>query len=250
METETLLGPFFRLTALKDDEEIANTLFSNPRKRTRQDVDQSMTSLRASLKVLRHGLHEIMLSLLKASPESREAVLEWFATFLHFDKERVKLQADYKKLATDGFAMNVMSVLLLLSQPFSDPHSPKLDNIDPTFCVSKHRIDYSGETRLAVDSQDLARWVDPKNPNAQVSFQNMKRQQAMELANSGARYLIEEIASFLCILTPLLVRFQTKRRTLFKSRNIITLSPNVFSFLYVHVSWYFVELFKCIKNIF
>lgn len=192
METETLLGPFFRLTALKDDEEIANTLFSNPRKRTRQDVDQSMTSLRASLKVLRHGLHEIMLSLLKASPESREAVLEWFATFLHFDKERVKLQADYKKLATDGFAMNVMSVLLLLSQPFSDPHSPKLDNIDPTFCVSKHRIDYSGETRLAVDSQDLARWVDPKNPNAQVSFQNMKRQQAMELASSGASTISDQ----------------------------------------------------------
>ncbi|GJD11072.1 Probable ubiquitin conjugation factor E4 [Galdieria sulphuraria] len=185
MEMETLLGPFFRLTALKDDDEIANTLFSNPRKRTRQDVDQSMSSLRASLKVLRHGLHEILLSLLKASPESRESVLKWFATFLHFDKERVKLQADYKKLATDGFAMNVLSVLLLLSQPFADPRSPKLDNIDPTFCVSKHRIDYSGETRLAVDSEDLARWVDPKNPNAQVSFQNMKRQQAMELANSG-----------------------------------------------------------------
>ncbi|GJQ12331.1 hypothetical protein GpartN1_g4122.t1 [Galdieria partita] len=185
MEAETLLGPLFRLTALKDDEEVANTLFSNPRKRTRQDVEQSMSSLRASLKVLRHGLHEIMLSLLKASPESRESVLKWFATFLHFDKERVKLQADYKKLATDGFAMNVLSVLLLLSQPFSDPRSPKLDNIDPTFCVSKHRIDYSGETRLAVDSEDLARWVDPKNPNAQVSFQNMKRQQAMELASSG-----------------------------------------------------------------
>eukprot|EP00871_Galdieria_phlegrea_P000638 jgi/Galph1/1575/GphlegSOOS_G266.1 len=188
LETETLLGPFFRLTALKEDEQVAKTMFSNPSQRTRQDIEQSMSSLRSSLRVLRHGLCEIMLSLLRASPESRELVLQWFGQCLHFDKERAKLQANYQTLATDGFSLNVLAVLLLLAQPFSDPHSPKLDNIDGTFCVSKHRIDYSGETRLAVDSEELARWVDPKNPNAQVSFQNMKRQQAMELAQSGTSF--------------------------------------------------------------
>lgn len=39
-------------------------------------------------------------------------------------------------LASDGFMLNLSSVLLRLCRPFSSPNCPKLSLIDPTYCAA------------------------------------------------------------------------------------------------------------------
>lgn len=145
------------------------------------------------LQVLRLGLHELVMSLLRGGPESKEAVIAWFSSVLRLNTERTKLQMNRRLVSNDGFMLNVVDVLLRLCMPFADPKSPKLANIDPTFVFSTHRIDYGDETRISADSAQLSRWIDPRNKNIQESLQ--RRQMLDRMEAEGENVAVEDIQS-------------------------------------------------------
>lgn len=194
------LYPFFQISALPgaplgqiplfpEDPSIATSMFSNPSVLSRAEAEGTIFSLRSSLSVARNLLSQICLALCKAGPEPRDATLSWFAKVFNLNTKRAALQPDPRSTSRDGFMMNVMFVLLKLCEPIVSGGWRLLQKIDPTYPQSSHRIDYSGETRLAADTDMLKRWwVDKRNQNAQESLTRQLEVAAREsgLANAAA----------------------------------------------------------------
>lgn len=186
LERATVLGPFFALTAMREDPLVAEEYFTKSSERSKADMDSAIVSLRESIRVLRSGLYEVCMALCKAGPAPREALLKWFALAMTHNTRRTAIHFDRRVVSGDGFILNVMDVLLRIAEPFSHPSSAKLAKVDPTYVQSSHRIDYSDETRLAADSNMLNRfWVDPRNRNAQESLERALAEQRMEIETAA-----------------------------------------------------------------
>ncbi|CAN8074443.1 unnamed protein product [Agarophyton chilense] len=176
------LYPFFKISALPglplhmpshfpEDPSIATSMFPNPSMLDRREAEGTMFSLRSSLAVARTVLYQICLSLFKAGPEAKKAMLQWFGTVCNVNTKRTAMSPDPREISGDGFMLNVMHVLLKMSDPIVNGGWKMLEKIDPTYPQSTHRIDFTDETRLAADSDILKRWwVDKRNENAQESL--------------------------------------------------------------------------------
>ncbi|KAI0564844.1 Ubiquitin elongating factor [Gracilaria domingensis] len=176
------LYPYFKISALPglplhmpshfpEDPTIAVSMFPNPSMADRAEVEGSIYSLRSSLSVARTILHQICLSLFKAGPESKQAMLNWFGTVCNINTKRTAMNPDPREISGDGFMLNVMHVLLKMCEPIVNGGWKMLDKIHPMYPQSSHRLDFSDETRLAADSDILKRWwVDQRNANAQESL--------------------------------------------------------------------------------
>jgi len=64
--------------------------------------------------------------MLTAGGRAREAVLDWVGAVLKHNVARTMMQANRQKTSSDGFMLNLTSVLLQLCVPFMDPSSPKV----------------------------------------------------------------------------------------------------------------------------
>ena len=148
-EVASMLGPFFRLSTFgSDDLALAQAHFGNPYQRTRANVESAFTSLRLSLQTIQEALYQMVMAIVKASPEAKEAVLQWFASVLHMNEDRAKMHiADRTKISTEGFMSNILAVLLRLCDPIMDFGYTKIHLIDPEYFKSK-RIDISKLTKL------------------------------------------------------------------------------------------------------
>ena len=123
-------------------------------------------------------MHELVLVLLKATPESKEGVIQYFAEVIRINENRAKIQVglvallslcvrsceqvilirfqfDRKEVSSDGFFMSVSAVLLRLSQPFLEVNSMKAKAIDFEYLYRYRRIDVSKETTLASQKETL-----------------------------------------------------------------------------------------------
>lgn len=180
--TVSYLYPFFKISALPglplhlptqfpEDPTIATSMFPNPSMLDRAEAEGAMYSLRSSLSVARTVLHQICLSLLKAGPDSKQAMLTWFGTVCNINKKRTAMNPDPREISGDGFMLNIMHVLLKLCDPIIGGGWKMLEKINPLYSQSSYRIDYVDETRLAADTNMLKRWwVDQRNENAQESL--------------------------------------------------------------------------------
>eukprot|EP00178_Gracilaria_changii_P016427 TRINITY_DN46_c0_g1_i1.p1 TRINITY_DN46_c0_g1~~TRINITY_DN46_c0_g1_i1.p1 ORF type:complete len:1147 (-),score=163.54 TRINITY_DN46_c0_g1_i1:10691-14131(-) len=180
--SSSYLYPFFKISALPglplhmpthlpEDPTIATSMFPNPSMSDRTEIEGSIYSLRSSLAVARTILHQICLSLLKAGPESKQAMLSWFGTVCNLNTKRTAMNPDPREISGDGFMLNIMHVLLKMCEPITNGGWKMLDKINPLYPQSNRRIDFTDETRLAADSDILKRWwVDKRNQNAQESF--------------------------------------------------------------------------------
>lgn len=176
------LHPFFTLSALPglplnnprqfpEDPSIATSMFPNPSALDRAEAEGTMFSLRSSLAVARSYQHRICLSLCRAGPETRNAMLTWFSTACNLNKKRTAMNPDPREISRDGFMLNVMYVLLKLCDPIIAGGWKMLQKVDATYPQSSHRVNYEDETRLAADTNMLNRWwVDQRNENAQESL--------------------------------------------------------------------------------
>lgn len=78
-EKVSLLGPVCRLGMFPQEwPAISESYFSAPQKCTRTDLELSFITLRGTLKTLQYSLFQIFNKLVRASPEAREAVLQYF----------------------------------------------------------------------------------------------------------------------------------------------------------------------------
>ncbi|KAF7346366.1 U-box domain-containing protein [Mycena sanguinolenta] len=154
-ERVSLLGPLCRLGIfVREWPGIALAYFSNPDKRSRDDIESSFASLRGTLKSLQSSLFQIFNTLVRASPESREAVLEYFARVVSLNVKRAGMQVEPDTVATDSFMVNLQSVLLRFAEPFMDANYTKRINLDE-------------ETRIKATSEEATKWAEEQqDPNA------------------------------------------------------------------------------------
>ncbi|KII86779.1 hypothetical protein PLICRDRAFT_43444 [Plicaturopsis crispa FD-325 SS-3] len=159
-ERVTLFGPLCRLGVFgREWPTIAQSYFSEPEKRSRTDVDSSNASLRGTLKSLQGSLFQIFNTLVRASPESREAVLQYFARAVALNVKRGGMQVEPETVATDSFMVNLQSVILRFAEPFMDAKYTKIDRIDPQYYAHSSRIDLKEETRIKSTSEEANAWA-------------------------------------------------------------------------------------------
>jgi ubiquitin conjugation factor E4 B len=159
-ELFSLMGPLCRLGVFaREWPAIAKTYFSEPEKRTRDDVDSTNASLRGTLKSLQSSLFQIFNTFVRASPESREAVLQYFARVVSLNIKRAGMHVDPTTVATDSFMVNLQSVLLRFAEPFMDANYTKMDRIDLNYYAHSSRIDLKEETRIKTTSEEANEWA-------------------------------------------------------------------------------------------
>jgi ubiquitin conjugation factor E4 B len=185
IEDKTILGVAFGISAIPDimespvlrsplarSPDVPDGCFPGEQDNSVGDVRSASKNIQASLGSLQTSLHRIVMNLLK-NAEAKERVLTWLAAALRVNKERTKMQPDLRKASTDGFMINLCSVLLRLCRPFLDPASGKAwARLDVKYISDSRSRGYAFEddTRLGMSEGELQAWsqeaVLPNDPTA------------------------------------------------------------------------------------
>ncbi|XP_033342971.1 ubiquitination factor E4B isoform X1 [Megalopta genalis] len=161
----SFLGPFLSVSVFAEDQpNVAEKFFSgNP------FVDKSMNlTLQQELESTRTSLHKMLHAIL-ANSNCRDNMLTYLATLLRHNEKRAQIQTEEFSLAGDGFMLNLLSVLQMLSVKI------KLDTVDTLYPFHPSSfVEIKNDTRLKLSSQEVVewlkhlerthKWVEPKFP--------------------------------------------------------------------------------------
>lgn len=114
---------------------------------------------------MRSTLHTIFHTLLR-SAENRGAVLDFLSKILSANEKRAQFHSEEKKLARDGFMLNILSVLQKLSIKI---HFRKVDPNYPFQACSLVSIEK--DTKLRFDDNEYKNWIQKGNLILSISFQ-------------------------------------------------------------------------------
>lgn len=102
---------------------------------------------------MRSTLHSIMHTFLR-SADNRSAVLKFFAQTLSANEKRSQIHSEEKKLARDGFMINLLSVLQKLSIKI------RLQKVDPNYpFYTNALVSIEKDTKLRHEENDYKQWV-------------------------------------------------------------------------------------------
>ncbi|KAG0144275.1 hypothetical protein CROQUDRAFT_660243 [Cronartium quercuum f. sp. fusiforme G11] len=151
-----LLGPVLALSTFPDRAPaIAKEYFNNPNERPRADLDSATTSLQQTLNSLQLSLYNIFDRIVRAGPESREAVLKLWAQAIKLNAKRGAMHVDRGSVASDGVIINIQAVLLQFAGPFLDPQFSKIEKVDPLYFKHSNRLDIREETKINANKQEF-----------------------------------------------------------------------------------------------
>lgn len=146
----SFLGPFLSVSVFAEDQpKVAEKFFSgNP------STDKSMNlTLQQELESTRTSLHKMLHAIL-ANSNCREATLAYLAALLRHNEKRAQIQTEEFALAGDGFMLNLLSVLQMLSVKI------KLDTIDTLYPFHPSSfVEIKNDTRLKLTSQEVVEWL-------------------------------------------------------------------------------------------
>ena len=151
LEVETLLGPYFQISPLQAD--VTEQYFNAPKTLDPRRIADSQQALRMALQTHQTSLLDIINQLLRASPEARERVLDWFAVVANKNHKREQERVDRKTVSSDGFMINVTTCLDQLCEPFMDASFSKLDRIELDYLRRDPRIDIKEATKINADQK-------------------------------------------------------------------------------------------------
>ncbi|KAL2135928.1 hypothetical protein VTI74DRAFT_6311 [Chaetomium olivicolor] len=149
IEKNTILGPFFRISPLQP--EVTTVYFSGPRTMDKNHIQQSQAAMQMTLGAHQTDLRTIINAFIRASPQARNKVLDWFAYIMNVNHKRRAMQYDSREVSSDGFMMNVTVILDFLCEPFMDSTFSKVGRIDVEYFRRNPRIDIKEETKLNAD---------------------------------------------------------------------------------------------------
>ena len=186
IEDKTILGAAFGISAIPDIMEspvlrssaargpdVPDGCFPHDEAGRQADMRSASKSIQVSLDGLQTSLHRIVTNLLK-NAGAKGRVLAWLSSALQVNKERTKMRPDLTKASTDGFMINLCSVLLRLCRPFMDPSSGKAwARLDVRY-ISDPRsrgCAFEEDTRLGLPQSELQEWVQESVlPNDPTSY--------------------------------------------------------------------------------
>ncbi|XP_034945689.1 ubiquitin conjugation factor E4 B [Chelonus insularis] len=147
----SFLGPFLSVSVFAEDQpKVAEKFFSGI-----PSNDKSINlTLQQELETARASLHKMFHAIL-ATSTCREATLAYLATLLRHNEKRVQIQTEEFSLAGDGFMLNLLSVLQMLSVKI------KLDTVDPLYPFHPSSfVEIKNDTRLKLSSQEVTDWLE------------------------------------------------------------------------------------------
>ncbi|XP_076290727.1 ubiquitination factor E4B isoform X2 [Lasioglossum baleicum] len=146
----SFLGPFLSVSVFAEDQpNVAEKFFSgNPL------VDKCLNlTLQQELESIRTSLHKIIHAIL-TNTSCRDNMLKYLATLLRHNEKRAQIQMDEFSLAGDGFMLNLLSVLQMLSVKI------KLDTVDTLYPFHPSSfVEIKNDTRLKLSSQEVVEWL-------------------------------------------------------------------------------------------
>jgi ubiquitin conjugation factor E4 B len=151
IEKNTLLGPFFRLSPIQP--EVAENYFSAPRTRDRGFIANAQNASRLTLRTHQEELFQLDNTIVRSGAPAREKILDWFALCVNKNHKKRAMQVDRTKVSSDGFMINVTSVLDQLCEPFMDARFGKIDRIDVNYLRRNPRVDIQEETKINADQK-------------------------------------------------------------------------------------------------
>lgn len=149
IEKNTILGPFFRISPLQP--EVTTVYFAGPRTMDKGRIQTSQSALQMTLGAHQTDLRTIINAFIRASPQTRNKVLDWFAYIMNVNHKRRAIQVDPREVSSDGFMINVTVILDYLCEPFMDSTFSKVGRIDVNYFRRNPRIDIKEETKLNAD---------------------------------------------------------------------------------------------------
>jgi ubiquitin conjugation factor E4 B len=149
IEKNTILGPFFRISPLQP--EVTTVYFAGPRTMDKGRIQTSQSALQMTLGAHQTDLRTIVNAFIRASPQARNKVLDWFAYIMNVNHKRRAIQVDPREVSSDGFMLNVTVILDTLCEPFMDSTFSKVGRIDVNYFRRNPRIDIKDETKLNAD---------------------------------------------------------------------------------------------------
>lgn len=162
IEKHTLLGPIFRLSPLQP--EAIKSYFPNPRTLDKTRILNSQDALRMVLRTHQDDLFTITNAFIRAGAETRNKTLDWFAYIVNQNHKRRAMQVDPREVASDGFMMNVTTILDRFCEPFMDNDFSKIDKIDVKYFKRTPRVNISDETKINADQATADRFYAEKEP--------------------------------------------------------------------------------------
>ncbi|KAJ9110282.1 hypothetical protein QFC19_001685 [Naganishia cerealis] len=149
IEWFSLLGPLTRLSVFpREWPSVWTTYFAKPDERSKGDVEANQEGLRGSLVQLQDELFKVYNAIIRASPDSREDLLDFIGTIVNRNVKRSGMRVDPKTVASDGFMVNLQAILLRLFEPVLDVTYSKLDRIDSGYYTRSKRVDVTEETKI------------------------------------------------------------------------------------------------------
>lgn len=170
LEKETLLGLIYRISTPKSNPAFAPT---NILRQSLDSVERATNQQRQQLRIYQEASHQLLMNLIKAGPDARNKVLEWFVDCILVNPGAAAMRPDPSKVSSQSLLLNVSVALLKLCDPFvADDKKHHL--IDTNFVLSSdtgkriypltgdHAISRLGEAPSTV-SADAASPYAPKN---------------------------------------------------------------------------------------
>lgn len=152
LEVATLLGPYFQISPLQA--EVTKQYFAGPKTMDPGRIRNSQQSLQMALRSHQQELFDIVNSLVRSSSEVRDKVLDWFALVINSNHKRRAMRIDMTTVSSDGFMINVNTILGQLCEPFIDASFSKLDRVDIDYLRRHPRVDVKDETKINADQED------------------------------------------------------------------------------------------------
>jgi ubiquitin conjugation factor E4 B len=151
IERSTLLGPFFRISPMQ--QAVASNYFSSPKTRDRTFIANAQNAIRMTLKTHQHELFQIVDTIVRSGAPQRERMLQWFAQCVNTNHKKRAMRVDYRAVSSDGFMVNITTILDQLCEPFMDAAFGKIEKIDVDYLRRKPRVDISDETKMNMDQK-------------------------------------------------------------------------------------------------
>ncbi|KAJ3523066.1 hypothetical protein NM208_g12594 [Fusarium decemcellulare] len=162
IERHTILGPFFRISPLQS--EVIKSYFPGPRTLDKARIANAQDALRMVLRTHQDDLFVIANAFIRAGPDTRSRTLDWFAYIMNTNHKRRAIQVDPREVATNGFMMNVTTILDRFCEPFMDNDFSKVDRIDDNYFRKQPRVDIKDETKLNADQAYSDNFYSSKEP--------------------------------------------------------------------------------------
>ena len=151
IETQSLLGPFFRLSPMQTD--VAQNYFSAPKTRDRAFIANAQNAVRMTLRTHQAELFQLTDTIVRSGAEQRERMLNWLALCVNTNHKKRAMRVDPKTVSSDGFMVNVTNVLDQLCSPFMNAQFGKIDRIDVNYLRRNPRVDITDETKINADQK-------------------------------------------------------------------------------------------------